>query len=59
MSQDSQCSSIPSELRDYQDEDFINELQMVDVLYFGAPDEALHYDSEDYIDSENATVNYD
>ena len=59
MSQDSQCSSIPSELTDYQDEDFINELQMVDVLYFGAPDESPNYDSDDDIDSENATVNYE
>lgn len=35
MSQDSQASSVPSELTDYQDEEFVNELKLVDSLYFG------------------------
>lgn len=35
MSQDSQASSVQSELTDYQNEEFVNELKLVDSLYFG------------------------
>lgn len=34
MSQDSQASSVPFKLTDYQDEEFVNELKLVDSLYF-------------------------
>lgn len=35
MSQDSQASSVPSELTDYQNDEFVNELKLVDSLQFG------------------------
>lgn len=35
MSQYSQASFVPSELTDYQNDEFVNELKLVDSLYFG------------------------
>lgn len=52
MSQDSQASSVPSELTDYQDEEFVNELKLVDSLYFGNSITEVEDESE-------STLNYD
>lgn len=54
MSQDSQASSVQSELTDYQNEEFVNELKLVDSLYFlnsiteveDESESTLYYDSD-------------
>lgn len=52
MSQDSQASSVTFKLTDYQDEEFVNELKLVDSLYFWNSITEVEDESE-------STLNYD
>ena len=56
MSQESRVSSVPPEVTDQQDEDFVNELNKVDELYFAADANA---ESEDEPDSESENFESD
>ena len=57
MSQESTLSSVPSELTENQDDEFTDELNLVDELYFCRSDEIN--DSLDADESDNESVNYD
>lgn len=52
MSQDSQARSFPFKLTNYQDEEFVNELKLVDSLYFWNSITEVENESE-------STLNYD